>query len=71
MKKLLLLVLILSTTLCSAKTNKPKYKDASQPINTRVEDLFNRMTLDEKLAQIQHLYSNQFLENNKFNAKKV
>lgn len=71
MKKLLLLVLILSTTLCSAKTNKPKYKDASQPIDTRVEDLFNRMTLDEKLAQIQHLYSNQFLENNKFNAKKV
>ena len=30
----------------------PLYKDASQPIERRVEDLLSRMTLDEKVAQL-------------------
>lgn len=28
------------------------YKDPSQPIETRVQDLVSRMTLDEKVAQL-------------------
>ncbi|WP_336958228.1 glycoside hydrolase family 3 N-terminal domain-containing protein [Sphingobium aquiterrae] len=31
---------------------QPIYKDASQPIEARVEDLLSRMTLEEKIAQI-------------------
>jgi len=28
------------------------YKDASQPVEIRVDDLLSRMTLDEKVAQL-------------------
>ena len=28
------------------------YKDASQPVSARVEDLLSRMTLEEKVAQL-------------------
>jgi beta-glucosidase len=31
----------------------PPYKDASLPVDKRVEDLLSRMTLDEKIAQMQ------------------
>jgi beta-glucosidase len=36
----------------SASTQKPVYKDASAPIEARVDDLVSRMTLEEKVAQI-------------------
>ncbi|MCS7005274.1 MAG: hypothetical protein NZM38_08110 [Cytophagales bacterium] len=31
---------------------KPLYKDSSQPIEKRVQDLISRMTLEEKVAQL-------------------
>ncbi|KQN37070.1 glycoside hydrolase [Sphingomonas sp. Leaf407] len=31
---------------------RPRYKDASQPVDVRVEDLLARMTLEEKVAQM-------------------
>ncbi|MEO6216763.1 MAG: beta-glucosidase, partial [Sphingomonas sp.] len=31
---------------------KPLYKDASAPVDARVEDLLKRMTLEEKVAQL-------------------
>ncbi|MFT5083037.1 MAG: beta-glucosidase [Lentisphaeria bacterium] len=34
----------------------PKYKDASLPVEIRVEDLIGRMTVDEKLAQLQGIW---------------
>jgi beta-glucosidase len=34
------------------KADRPLYKDASQPIERRVEDLLSRMTLGEKVAQM-------------------
>jgi beta-glucosidase len=37
----------------------PLYKDASQPIPARVEDLLKRMTLEEKVAQISTLWNNK------------
>jgi len=35
-----------------AKGDKPLYKDASQPVDARVQDLLGRMTLEEKAAQL-------------------
>ena len=35
-----------------AKTDKPVYLDLAQPIDTRIEDLLSRMTLEEKVGQI-------------------
>ena len=36
----------------SARADKPLYKDASQPVDARVEDLLKRMTLEEKVQQM-------------------
>ena len=35
-----------------AKTDKPLYKDPKQPVEKRVADLMQRMTLEEKVAQM-------------------
>src|SRR5690349_489338 len=47
---------LLSTTLTFAqsasKTPTPLYRDASQPVDTRVDDLISRMTLEEKASQL-------------------
>lgn len=32
------------------------YRDASQPIEKRTDDLLARMTLDEKIAQLQSVW---------------
>lgn len=57
MKKLLLLTisLIVATSVMAAPKKKaplPKYKDASYPIEERVEDLIGRMTIEEKVGQL-------------------
>ncbi len=36
----------------AGRAEKPLYKDASQPVSARVEDLLRRMTLEEKVAQL-------------------
>ena len=51
MKKTILFI-VTSLFLYNCEENTPKYKDASQPVETRVKDLLNRMTLEEKLSQI-------------------
>lgn len=42
----------------------PLYQDASQPVDARVADLMSRMTLEEKVAQLQSLWrdKNQLLD---------
>src|SRR5438874_13112404 len=35
---------------------QPVYKDARQPVERRVEDLLSRMTLDEKVAQLETVW---------------
>ncbi|MBO9714921.1 glycoside hydrolase family 3 N-terminal domain-containing protein [Sphingomonas sp.] len=42
-----------------AKPEKPLYKDASQPVEARVEDLLKRMTLEEKVAQLESIWQNK------------
>ncbi len=44
-----------------AKKDTPIYKDASQPVAARVEDLLSRMTLEEKVAQLQALWQHKDL----------
>ena len=57
-----------------AKGNKMIYKDASQPIDVRVNDLLSRMTLEEKVSQMLCLWhdKNKMLDAaGKFDAKKA
>src|SRR5438552_16577070 len=38
---------------------QPVYKDARQPVERRVEDLLSRMTLDEKVAQLETVWESK------------
>lgn len=48
----LYLFLFFAATLCAQKKQTPLYKDAKQPIEKRVDDLLSRMTLEEKVMQL-------------------
>jgi beta-glucosidase len=62
MRKLSILLLVAALfSACHSKL--PVYKDASKPVEVRVKDLLKRMTLEEKLAQMQDLTFNQFSVN--------
>ena len=37
----------------------PIYKDPRQPVERRVEDLLGRMTLDEKVAQLETIWESK------------
>ena len=52
MKKTLLTVVLLGTTLMAQAQTRPLYLDDTKPIEERVEDALKRMTLDEKIAVI-------------------
>lgn len=47
------------------------YKDRNQPIEERVKDLLNQMTLDEKIAQLGSYWSYEILENGEFSVQKA
>ena len=47
------------------------YRDSSQSIDARVKDLLSRMTLDEKLAQIGSIFSNEVIDGGQFSAEKA
>jgi beta-glucosidase len=58
MRRYFYLLLTLSLTAATAQAqDKPKYKDATLPVKTRVQDLVGRMTMDEKIAQLSHLHA--------------
>lgn len=42
-----------------------RYRDDSLPVEERVQDLLQRMTLDEKLAQLGSTYSSEIVDGNK------
>ena len=44
MRKLLILFVSALLPWLSVRSQKPVYKDAGQPVETRVKDLLNRMT---------------------------
>ncbi len=53
---LLLFVVILVS--CTPKSRLAPYKDPSQPVDVRVEDLLSRMTLEEKIGQMTQVENN-------------
>lgn len=59
MKKHFFLIVCLSfIAFCNVYSQrKPVYKDASQPIEARINDLIGRMTMEEKIAQLSHLHA--------------
>ncbi|HEY0776917.1 MAG TPA: glycoside hydrolase family 3 N-terminal domain-containing protein, partial [Gemmatirosa sp.] len=51
------LLAVLAVTVRAARAQPPAaYRDSTQPVETRVRDLLGRMTLDEKVAQLQSLH---------------
>lgn len=66
-----LTVLMSVTSVLSYAQAIPKYKDASQPIGVRVQDLLDRMTLEEKIAQMRHIHAYSIIENGKLNKTKL
>ena len=72
MKKLIFLSLM-AICFCVrlyAQTNF-KYKNASLPVEVRVQDLLSRMTLEEKIAQMRHIHAYSIMENGKLNEEKL
>ena len=53
-----LAVAILTLASC-ARDSSPRYKDPAQPIKARVADLVSRMTLEEKVAQLQAIWQRE------------
>lgn len=60
-RRFIFLSLILISIYSSAATNEI-YKDSSQPIETRVENLLSQMTLQEKIMQLQNRSVNNNLD---------
>ncbi len=48
--------------------HQSRYKDPSAPLDERVEDLLDQMTLDEKIAQLGCLWSTQLVRDDTFDA---
>jgi beta-glucosidase len=42
-----------------AQQNSPAYRDASLPVEQRIADLLSRMTLEEKVAQLEGAWENK------------
>ena len=55
----LLAVAVLGSACCS-DSSEPLYKDVSQPVERRIDDLMGRMTLREKIAQMRHIHFKHF-----------
>lgn len=66
-----LMIVLLSCIISSFAQSTPIYKDASQPVEIRVQDLLSRMTLEEKIAQMRHIHAYSIMENGKLNKTKL
>ncbi len=60
-----------TSTLDMAKAQSLPYKNKNLPIEERVEDLLNRMTVDEKIAQIRHIHSSKIFNGQELDMKKL
>jgi beta-glucosidase len=52
LKKILIVLGLISTVFFVSAQKKPIYKDKNAPIESRIKDLIKRMTLDEKILQL-------------------
>lgn len=51
--------------------SKPVYLDSTYPTEARVEDLLSRMTLEEKIAQLNSVWASNIVENGKLSEEKL
>lgn len=51
--------------------SRPLYLDPQAPVDVRVEDLLERMTLEEKIAQLQNIGVDYLVENHKLSEEKA
>lgn len=63
MKKLFLSFFLLTVVMTATAQLQPPYRDAALPIDTRVDDLLGRMTLEEKIDQLSHIHYASVMEN--------
>lgn len=71
-KTLLMGAACLSGCFCtSLQAQVLPYKDASLPVERRVQDLLERMTLDEKFAQIRHIHSENIFNDQLLDKEKL
>ena len=72
-KKLPILFLsVMAISPCmTAMAESPPYRDPSLPVETRVEDLLGRMTIEEKVAQMRHIHSGDMADGQKLNQEKL
>ena len=52
-------VLLIGLPLATNAQEPPLYKDATQPVEARIDDLISRMTLEEKIAQITTIWQSR------------
>ena len=69
--RILGLVALLTVASLGNAQETMKYKDASLPVEVRVQDLLGRMTLEEKVAQMRHIHAYSIMENGKLNEEKL
>jgi len=50
--RILLFIILITLSSNPLTANKPLYKNKNAPVNRRIDDLLNRMTLEEKVAQM-------------------
>jgi beta-glucosidase len=50
-------LIAMGTLVTNAQPDRPTYRDPSRPVDERVADLVRRLTLDEKVAQLQGIWN--------------
>ncbi|MDD4819384.1 MAG: glycoside hydrolase family 3 N-terminal domain-containing protein [Flavobacteriales bacterium] len=62
-KQIIAIGIALACTACSNSEDKMIYKDPSSPVSERVEDLLSRMTLEEKIGQMNQFVGVEHIKN--------
>lgn len=72
LKRILPAVVLLLGYICyPVQAQVPPYQDASLPVEQRVQDLLERMTLEEKIAQIRHIHSEDIFNDQELDPAKL
>lgn len=72
MKRNYLFLLVVALLLgCNQKDNKPAYKNANLDTETRVADLLSRMTLDEKIRELDMYSAHDLIENGRLSVEEA
>ena len=70
MKKYCMLLMVVFLAACE-QNDTPKYRNASLAIETRVDDLLSRMTLEEKAGQLDMYSGSDLTDKGKLSVEKT